>query len=105
MNSTQSKFMVSNTIHGDLPTLTLSTEEMTEQIYAIFKAHPGSYYFTSLVATFSDHLLNQQIGFSYASNTTYVGIIHYGDQARVREIVWDMIISRYLTMGGHGHNE
>ena len=92
-------------IHGDLPPMNLSTEELKAIMISFFAAHPGNYYFTSFVNTISSYIIKNGTGFKTVPNTSYFGGLCQFDQAKVREIIWDMIIDRHLTIGGAGHHD
>jgi hypothetical protein len=96
---------ITHEIHGDLPPMTLSTEELTELLISLFVANPGNYSFTSCLNAISSYLIKIGTGFNAAANTTYYGGLCQSDQTKVREIVWDMIIDRHLTIGGAGHHD
>ena len=93
-------------IGGDLPPLNISPEILTQLLVNQFAAHPGSYYFTSFLDNLASQINTSRIGMDPGDNSLYKGAsLNQGDQARVREIVWDMIIARYLTIGGTGHHD
>lgn len=96
---------MTNVIYGDLPPLTLSIEELKKVIISLLAAYPGSYSFISYINSLSEHFIKSGNGFKASPNTIYSGCLCQVDQAKVREIIWDMIIDRYLNVGGNGHHE
>lgn len=90
---------------GDLPQLTLSTDEIRSLMISLFATHPGNYDFTNFIRKISANVIKAGIGFSAEPNTTYSGELCQADQTKVREIIWDMIIDRHLTLGSNGHHE
>ena len=92
-------------IIGDLPPLTLSHDELKRLVIAKFAANPGCYFFTSFINSLSSDLAENVTGFKAEPNTQYSGGLGSTDKARIREIIWDMIIDRHLTIGGNGHDE
>lgn len=87
---------------GPLPKLTLTNQEIRHIMVGIFAKSPGTYNFINFVRQFSQILTERNLGFKAEPNTTYDGEIIFADQAIVREIIWDMIIERNLTLGGAG---
>lgn len=96
---------ITHEIYGDLPPLTLSTDDLKKLLISLFRANSGTFYFTSFINYVSSHLISRGQGFKAAPNTKYSGGLGQGDQARIREIIWDMIIDRHLTIGGNGHDD
>ena len=93
---------MSKTITGPLPKLTLTSEEIRDIMVRIFAKSPGTYNFINFVRQFSQILTEKKFGFKAEPNTVYDGETIFGDQAIVREIIWDLIIERNLSVGGAG---
>lgn len=93
-------------IGGDLPPLRLSLENLTQLLINQFGTHPGTYFFTSFLDQIAAQIIKDRIGFDTGNTNTYTrASLNQGDQAKVREIVWDMIVDRHLTIGGAGHHD
>lgn len=93
------------TIKGDLPRLTMSDEQIRSLMISLFAKSSGSHYFTSFITSFSAVLTKDNTGFNAEPYTTYYGDISVFDQIRVREIIWDWIIERHLTVGAGANHE
>ncbi|MCF0061809.1 hypothetical protein MUK70_21450 [Dyadobacter chenwenxiniae] len=92
-------------ISGPLPPITLSNVELRDLMVSLFAAHPGNYSFINFVRLISSKIIEAKVGFNAEPHTTYSGELCQGDQTKVREILWDMIIDRHLTVGCNGHHE
>lgn len=92
-------------IMEDLPPISLSTEELTKFMISLFTGNPVNYSFTSFINSISSSIIKNEIGFKPKPNTKYSGELCQADQSRVREIIWDMIIDRHLTIGGFGNHD
>jgi len=96
---------ITHQIYGDLPPLTLSNNDLEKLLISLFTEYSGSFYFTGFINLLSSHLISTGEGFEAAPNTIYSGGLCQADQTRIREIIWDMIIERHLTIGGNGHHD
>jgi len=92
-------------LFGDLPPLTMSIEDLAGLMVSIFAENPGNYSFTSFITSISSNIIKTGTGFKAAQNTTYSGVLCQSDKGKVREIIWDMIIDRHLSIGGAGHDD
>lgn len=88
----------------EMPYLTLSKVELEEVIYGLLANIDCSFDLNGFKQKLVSHLLANNIGFAIESNTTYSGSMQQKDESIVREILWDLIILRYLTPGGNGHD-
>lgn len=95
--------MITRTVYGPLPDLTLAHDQLKDLVakllsgYLIFDFSP----FTNHLA---EHINANGIGLQLDKQTIHTGGLSQRDTARVREIIWDFIIDRYITPGGNGHN-
>lgn len=90
---------------GEMPPLNIEGDALREQICKLLSKSRGSFSFAGFTQSFSHHLLTNNIGFAIEPNTSYQGKMSFADIAKIREIIWDLIIERYLTPGGNGHDE
>jgi hypothetical protein len=96
--------MQSTTIYGTMPGTTVSQDELREIVFNAIKFHTGSVQFGTIVSTVTSYLKKTAGAFVIPAHTTYTGGLDDGDIARIREIVWDFIILRYLTPGDYHHD-
>jgi hypothetical protein len=54
---------------------------------------------------FSPKIVKDGLGFKQKPSSTYEGSICMKDQDIVREIIKDLIVERYLSIGANGHHE
>jgi hypothetical protein len=96
---------MNHSIHRfEMPNLNISQEELTKIIYKMISQMSSSFDFNGFNNRLSSYLLDNKTGFDVEANTTYRGGMQQKDQNTVREIIWDLIISRYLTPGGNGND-
>ncbi len=88
----------------EMPALKIEKEELAEIISKLL-AGAKCFDFNGFLGTLSSYLLDSQIGFDIQPNTDYSGSWQIKDKALVREIVWDLIIERLITIGGNGNDE
>ncbi|MCY1529392.1 hypothetical protein D9M68_645320 [compost metagenome] len=88
----------------EMPNLILTRDELQEIIYRLMAKIEYSFDFNSFKQGLANHLLANNIGFEIEPNTSYSGSMKQKDEGIVREIIWDLIILRYLTPGGNGHD-
>ena len=88
----------------DMPHLNISPDELRTIVYKLISRLNQSFDFNGFINSLSNFLLNNQTGFKVEPNTTYSGEMQQKDKNLVREIIWDLIILRYLTPGGNGHD-
>ena len=86
----------------ELPKLTLPYDELKSIVIDKIK-DATSFQFTSVVSSVAAFINKENIGFNKASNTTYENKLNQGDEGLIREIIWDLIIQRILTIGDY-HN-
>jgi hypothetical protein len=93
------------TYFGDYPPIDLSTEELKNLVIKQFTKDASSFNFSSFTNySLLSYLKMNNIGLVIPPNTTYQGGLDTKDCSRVREIIWDLIIERYLTVGSHGQD-
>jgi hypothetical protein len=97
--------MQSTIIHGSMPRTTITQDKLRKIVFQAIKIHTDSVLFGTIVSTVTRHLKTVVGAFIIPSNTTYTGGLDDGDKARIREIVWDFIILRYLTPGDYYHDD
>lgn len=87
-----------------MPRLTLTYEELTAIVRDLLSRIDSSFDFNSFVKSVANHLVQNQIGFVFAANTSYRAEMDWNDVSVIREIIWDFIILRYVTIGNYGHD-
>ena len=92
------------THYGPLPNLTLTNQQLKNIVEELLSNYNSSFDFNGFVSTVAQHVANNRIGFDDTQNTVYSGGLSQYDTSRVREVIWDFIVERYITPGGHGHD-
>ena len=80
-------------------------EELREVVIGVIGSRTQSFDFATLTSNIGNTLNNSQKGFTAARYTTYAPHLNQADIVRIREIVWDLIISRHLTIGNYYNDE
>ena len=88
-----------------MPSLNIDRAELEQNINSLLSTFNGSFDFNSFTGALARYFIKEGKGFAVKSNTQYTGDLQQRDRALVREIIWDLIILRYLTPGGNGHDE
>lgn len=88
-----------------MPPLTLTHQEMTVIVRRRLAQFPSTFDFNSVVKSVASYLIKEGIGFKAESHTTYQPNMDWNGIALIREIIWDHIISRYVTVGGYGKDD
>lgn len=88
----------------EMPYLTLTKAELEKIIYHLLTSIDYSFDFNGFKQRLASYLLTNNIGFEVEPNTSYTGSMQPKDENVVREIIWDLIILRYITPGGNGHD-
>ena len=94
---------MTRTEYGPLPRLNITEEILTEAIFQILKGRTGGINFNSIANAFKQ-LVDadpEKYGVSAHPNVRYQGGLDRNDISRIREIIWDWIILRYLTPGNY----
>lgn len=91
-------------IIGPLPQLNLTYEELKKLLCDILKERGRTFDFTSFVNEIANYVKTNNLAIDSEPNTTYSGGLCQIDESRVREVLWDFIVDRYLTPGGNGHD-
>src|SRR4051812_31962665 len=87
----------------ELPKLNLPYDQLKSIVIDKIK-DATSFQFISVVSSEAAFMNTANIGFEKASNTTYENKLNQGDEGLIREIIWDLIIQRVLTIGDfHNH--
>jgi hypothetical protein len=90
---------------NEMPDLNMSYEELKNIIQRLMGKISSSFDFNSFTNRLSKHLIETGKGFVIKPNTEYSGDMKQQDKTVVREIIWDLIIDRYISLGGNGHDE
>lgn len=96
---------IKKTINGPLPNLELTIEQITAIIHNVLKTMNDKFDFNNLKNNIKRYVMDNKLGVFQESNTIYEGELSQSDISIIREILWDCIISRYLTPGANGHDE
>lgn len=95
--------MITRTVYGPLPDLTLAHDQLKDLVAKLLSG-----YLTFDFNTFTNHLAKHikayGIGLELDKQMVHTGGLSQRDTDRVREIIWDFIIDRYITPGGNGHD-
>ena len=90
---------------GSHPPINLASAQLKEVIIKQFGPKSKSFNFQAFCDyCILPYLKTNNIGLVLPANTIYKGGLDKGDCARVREIIWDFIIERYLTIGDYDHD-
>jgi hypothetical protein len=93
------------TDYGDYPPIGLTTEELRKVVIKQFTKDSNNFTFSNFTNyNVLSYLKQYNIGLVIPPNTTYKGGLNLKDRARIREIIWDLIIDRYLTIGSYGED-
>jgi hypothetical protein len=96
--------MNQHTYEGQMPRLTLTYEELTAIVQQLLAQVSHTFDFNSFVKTVANHLVQNKTGFAFSSNTSYKPEMDWNDVSIIREIIWDFIILRYITIGNYGND-
>ncbi len=86
----------------ELPQLILNYNDLTAFIEHTLADFTGSFDFNTLINTLANRLITTGFGFNAEPNTTYAANLQLQDQALIREVIWDFIVLRYVTIGSYG---
>lgn len=86
----------------ELPKLNLTYDELKSVVIDKIK-DSKSFQFVTVVSTVANFINTSGIGYEKQSNTTYESKLNQSDEGLIREIMWDLIIQRILTLGDY-HN-
>lgn len=93
------------THYSEYPPVSLSTEEFRKIIIQQFNPNSNSFNFQTFTTNnILPYLKANNLGLVMPPNTAYTGGLDKGDCSRVREIIWDLITERYLTIGSYGQD-
>ncbi|WP_316757461.1 hypothetical protein [Pedobacter aquatilis] len=93
------------TNYGPHPPINLPTSELRKVIIKKFGPKTTSFQFQSFCDYNVFHYLKSKgIGLTVSQNTIYKGGLDKGDCVRIRQIIWDLIIERYLTIGSYDND-
>jgi hypothetical protein len=89
---------------SELPRINLNHEEWTDIIVQLLSDIDSTFDFNSFVKSVAYLLVKKQKGFTSLANTSYEPNLQWNDVGKIREIIWDLIIQRYITIGGNGND-
>lgn len=92
------------THYGPLPNLNLTNQQLKNMIRELLANCSSSFDFGGLVSSVAQYVTKNGVGLDDNPNTIYTGGLSQYDTSRVREVIWDFIVERYITPGGHGHD-
>ena len=93
------------TNYGPHPPINLSSEQLREVVIQQFEPNSKSFQFQNFCdLNVLTYLKANALGLVIPANTTYAQGLDRGDCMRVREIIWDLIIDRYLTVGAYDYD-
>ncbi|TDQ79757.1 hypothetical protein [Sphingobacterium yanglingense] len=95
--------MITHTIYGPLPNLNLTYDEL-KVLVAELLSNCSTFDFIPFINALSEHVKVNKTGIEIDKDTVYTGGLSQTDTSRVREIIWDFIVDRYITLGGNGHD-
>ena len=91
------------THYGEYPPMKITKDELRRVVVRQFTEGCTSFTFSSFTRyNVLSYLEKHEIGLEIPPNTTYQGGLNLSDCSRIREIIWDLIIERYLTIGSYG---
>lgn len=86
------------------PPITMERQQLTEIVLLHLKGSNQQFDFGNFTSSIHNYLKTNNLGYNIPDNTTYTQGIHNIDKARIREIIWDQIIERHLTVGTYDHD-
>ena len=96
---------MSSIIHyGPLPATLLTKPQLQEIVFDSILQHGDSFQMANLLYSVTSKVKSIVGAFNIPTGTTYTEGLNQADIGRVREILWDFIILRYLTPGDF-HND
>ena len=91
---------------SQMPKLSINDEELKKVVFnAISNFSSSGFQFINLTNNIGATICSERIGLSGNEFTTYEPKLDRADIARIREIIWDYIILRYVTIGNYYHDE
>lgn len=89
-----------------LAPIDISDTELRQQVIGQFSETTEQYGFENFTTTFFNHLLERRMGLPLKPGVTYSNCrFSPVDISRIREVLWDLIIERYLTVGAGDRHE
>jgi hypothetical protein len=87
---------------SELPELELLPQnELALIVKELLSKKHKHFSFQIIVREFAEYIARTRKGFDASANTEYVAKLNEQDVTRIREVIWDLIIERYLTPGGY----
>lgn len=88
----------------ELPKLNLTYDEIKSIVIDKIKG-ATTFQFTAVVSGVANFVSTSNIGFEKVANTIYETKLNQTDEGLIREIIWDLIIQRIITIGDyHNHD-
>ena len=88
----------------ELPKLNITYEEIKSIVIDKIKGDT-IFQFMAIVSRVASFVNASNIGFEKVANTSYDSKLNQRDEGLIREIIWDLIIQRIVTIGDfHNHN-
>lgn len=95
----------SSVFRKDLPRIQMSKNGLTELTYKVLSPNSSSFQFNDLLGAIARYLLANRAAYAIPDNTDYNEVLDQTDRAKVREVIWDLIVLRYLTIGDYHNDE
>jgi len=93
-----------NIFNQNMPALSLDKEQLACLVYDVLSPNVTSFEFGNLLSTIARNCVRDGIGLPKDAMTEYNEILDGKDKVRIREIIWDLIVLRYVTIGDY-HND
>jgi len=94
----------SSIFNKDLPELCINKKELTDLVCDALPTKSNSFDFVNLLTAIARQCIANKTKFNLENNVEYNEVLDGTDKVRIREIIWDLIILRYLTLGDYYHD-
>ena len=82
----------------------MSKNALTELTCKVLSPSWSSFQFNELLTAIARYLIANKSQYDIPENIDYNEVLDPRDRVKVREVVWDLIVLRYLTIGDY-HND
>jgi hypothetical protein len=82
----------------------LNYEELTKIVQRLLAEQPRTFDFTPFTRKVAEYLVTPKSNAPYQTSSVFGPILSQKNESTIREILWDMIVLRYLNPGGKGHD-